>query len=436
MPGVLRLSSRLACWRSLYCRFPATTHQPPNSLTTGVSARPLLHRHRLQCAAGRTFSSGTTTTIGSAGLDGRNLLNQDQDDDNGDDENEDEAAPKLTKLERLQQALDRTEAAGLVVPVFKRALLYGSQPALKDADAEYTYAQLYGGAKRLSFQLSNLCGRSRDNNFRTTKQTNQASKYTGSGSCSRVALLTAQTALFTVAQWAAWFSGQVIVPLSPKQPPPQLAYFLRDSGASVLVCDAANEPTARELSAQLALPLLVIHPSDTIPAAADLPAAETEIALAPDHLEATQNAAFYTKHAAMVLYTSGSTGAPKGTVLTHRMLAAQTRSLRAAWQCSGADRVLHVLPLNHVHGAVNALQLPLSLGAKVLTHNGRFDAAAVWAALLNVRAPQRDRISVFMAVPTIYALLLDEYDRAFGGNPRMRDYVRQQCEKSVRLMVS
>lgn len=62
------------------------------------------------------------------------------------------------QITELRRSFDRDTAAGHVVPVFKRALLYGDKPAIKDTDGEYTYGQLYASAKGLSGQLSNLCG--------------------------------------------------------------------------------------------------------------------------------------------------------------------------------------------------------------------------------------------------------------------------------------
>lgn len=64
-----------------------------------------------------------------------------------------------TLAEHLQQSFDVDVAAGKVVPVFKKALLYGARPAIKDDTGTYTYVQLYMAAKTLSFQVSNLCGK-------------------------------------------------------------------------------------------------------------------------------------------------------------------------------------------------------------------------------------------------------------------------------------
>lgn len=147
------------------------------------------------------------------------------------------------------------------------------------------------------------------------------------------------------------------------------------------------------------------------------------------------NSQFYRKANALILYTSGSTGLPKGTVISHRNLQAQTSCLANAWKIDQDDRILHVLPLNHVHGSVNALICPLSVGAKVHMLS-QFDPATVWSTLLNINLPSKDRINLFMAVPTIYSLLIAEYDKVFGKNERMVEYIRTQCEKKIRLMIS
>lgn len=61
--------------------------------------------------------------------------------------------------EKLLQSFSNDEATGGIVPVYKRALLYGSKIAIKDELGEYSYSQLYVGAKKLSIQISNLCGK-------------------------------------------------------------------------------------------------------------------------------------------------------------------------------------------------------------------------------------------------------------------------------------
>jgi len=66
----------------------------------------------------------------------------------------------------------------------------------------------------------------------------------------------------------------------------------------------------------------------------------------------------------------------------------------------------------------------------------QYDTSVVWKHLLAIKVPAKDRVNVFMAVPTIYSKLLQEYDDIFSRNERMREYVKAACTKNIRLMVS
>jgi len=79
----------------------------------------------------------------------------------------------------------------------------------------------------------------------------------------------------------------------------------------------------------------------------------------------------------MMLYTSGTTSRPKGVVLSQSVLTAQSRSLLKAWDYSKSDYLLHVLPLHHIHGTVNALLTPLYSGSTI-EFLFPFNATAVW----------------------------------------------------------
>ena len=91
------------------------------------------------------------------------------------------------------------------------------------------------------------------------------------------------------------------------------------------------------------------------------------------------------------------------------------------------DNILHVLPLHHTHGIVNALLCPLSVGATV-TMLPDFSADLVWKLL----AADDNDINVFMAVPTIYAKLVEAFGKAGIGEERARSQLRSK----IRLMVS
>ncbi|MCW3065433.1 MAG: acyl-CoA synthetase (AMP-forming)/AMP-acid ligase, partial [Solirubrobacterales bacterium] len=85
------------------------------------------------------------------------------------------------------------------------------------------------------------------------------------------------------------------------------------------------------------------------------------------------------EHPALVLYTSGTTGPPKGAVIPRRAIAANLDALAAAWDWTADDRLVHSLPLFHVHGLVLGVLGPLRLGCD-LHHTGRFAPAAIAAA--------------------------------------------------------
>ena len=118
---------------------------------------------------------------------------------------------------------------------------------------------------------------------------------------------------------------------------------------------------------------------------------------------------------AAIVYTSGTTGASKGAVLTHNNFAANTVNLTACWQISAADRLLLALPLFHVHGLANGLHCWLLSGCRVRLLQ-RFDRQKAAAEFLDFRP------TLFFGVPTIYVRLLDlppEEARAIGGFMRL-----------------
>src|SRR5207248_2868665 len=112
-------------------------------------------------------------------------------------------------------------------------------------------------------------------------------------------------------------------------------------------------------------------------------------------------------------------------VSTHANVEAQVTSLVDAWEWSPNDRILHVLPLHHIHGIVNALTCALWSGA-VCELETEFDAARVW------RRFQRGGVTLFMAVPTMYHRLIATWEAASRGD---RQSMSASCAR-IRLMVS
>ncbi|MEV7975850.1 acyl-CoA synthetase [Streptomyces sp. NPDC086519] len=189
------------------------------------------------------------------------------------------------------------------------------------------------------------------------------------GDAERVAVWATPDLETAVAVVGTLLAGRAAVPLNPKSGDRELAHILADSApAAVLAAPGA------ELPAGLAgLPRIDVDTQAAGPLPEDR-SAESDPAL--------------------VVYTSGTTGPPKGAVIPRRALAATLDALADAWQWTGEDVLVHGLPLFHVHGLVLGVLGPLRRGGAV-RHLGRFDTAGV-ARELN------DGATMFFGVPTMY----------------------------------
>lgn len=119
------------------------------------------------------------------------------------------------------------------------------------------------------------------------------------------------------------------------------------------------------------------------------------------------------EHGGFMLYTSGTTNRPKGVVLSTSVIMAQAKSLIEAWNYSQKDRLLHVLPLHHIHGTINALFTPLIAGATI-EFDYPFNAEFTWRRFAKPFMPensdtQYEPITFFTVVPTIYSRLLNTF---------------------------
>ena len=198
----------------------------------------------------------------------------------------------------------------------------------------------------------------------------------------RVALLGSPSAAWVEAILGIFLGGAVAVPLSPLYPSSELAWFLGDAEAEALVVSSDLEARAPELGAKRVLRLDSLFEATSTGPVASVPGAE-EIAVQ--------------------LYTSGTTGKPKGAMLTHANVATQAALLREAWGYGRSDRLVHALPLHHLHGLGISLFTSLLAGASTRLLP-RFEAARVWEELAQA--------SVFMAVPTMYQKLFEAFDGA------------------------
>ena len=215
----------------------------------------------------------------------------------------------------------------------------------------------------------------------------------------RVAFLVPPSFAHVAVSRGIWLAGGVAVPLAVSHPPAELEHVVRDSGASIVVASgrqaAALEAIARAAGAQfLRTPNLLAGGSEKGDSPHFQIGAETGKGDSPRFLGR-----------ALIVYTSGTTGKPKGVVTTHAQLQAQIASLVAAWEWTANDCALLVLPLHHVHAIVNVLGSALAAGAscEILP---QFEPETTWSRLAS------GEVTVFSAVPTIYHRLITAWDAA------------------------
>ena len=233
----------------------------------------------------------------------------------------------------------------------------------------------------------------------------------------RVAFLVPPGFDYAAVLLAIWRAGGIAVPLAISHPPLERGFVVEDSDAAIVVTspDLAGGVEETESSGKPSRRRFTVS-NGRLSAGANALAETPPPPRSPEPRGGRRG---------MILYTSGTTGRPKGVVSTHEMIAAQVRTLVAAWDWQSADRTLLVLPLHHVHGIINVLACALWSGATCEVFS-KFDAEAAWARLSS------GEISVFTAVPTIYHRLIASWEAASSDARR----TRSEGVRRVRLMMS
>ncbi len=211
----------------------------------------------------------------------------------------------------------------------------------------------------------------------------------------RVALLAHNRVEFVEALFGAAKSGIILVPLSTRLTAHELEQVLRDSGAETLLYESDFRETAQALRA--AVPLQHSIAFDAPGASGDLVYSQAVAELAEAGREPQR---CLPEDLLCLLYTSGTTGKPKGVMVPHRMAAWNGYNTAVSWQLREDDVSPIFTPLYHA-GGLGAFLVPiLTMGGTIVLHRG-FDTGEIWRTMAG------ERCTVALGVPTIWKLLME-----------------------------
>ncbi|KAI7689391.1 acetyl-CoA synthetase-like protein [Hortaea werneckii] len=230
----------------------------------------------------------------------------------------------------------------------------------------------------------------------------------------RIAFLVENGYDYVVTLLSCLASNAIAVPLAPSFPATELRYILNHSEALALLSSKKFSNIAQEV---------LKEGLDTKPHSVTVE--KTTEGAAHDE-QVTMTGDSHLAEGGMMLYTSGTTARPKGVLLPTAVLSAQAHSLIEAWDYSSRDHLLHVLPLHHIHGTVNALLTPLIAGSAI-EFMYPFNVDSVWKRFaapfmdeaetnwhqedkaLQTSGHMKKPITFFTVVPTVWARMLQTH---------------------------
>jgi long-chain acyl-CoA synthetase len=239
-----------------------------------------------------------------------------------------------------------------------------------------TYAELAARARALAVGLQRL----------------------GVGRGTRVALCLPNSPALITSFYGAWLAGAAVVPMNPMATRSDLRQQLGDAGASLLIAASDAVTPVSTVAGEMGLPLVLTSEDGSSSLGSSVPYEEL---LEADGRQLNAPAIDARDDVAVILYTGGTTGTPKGAMLTHRNIVANTVQF-AEWYAfePGRETCIGVLPMFHSGGMSGAMNVPLYAGATLLVLS-RFRPAFVAQAVEQYRATR------LFGVPTMFIALLN-----------------------------
>ncbi len=231
----------------------------------------------------------------------------------------------------------------------------------------------------------------------------------------RVGVMLPNVPDFPVAYYGVLRAGAVVVPMNVLLKRREIAFYLEDSGAKLLLAWHGFGEEARTGAADAGVELIEVEPAGFAATLAELEPTPGLIDTAEDDT-------------AVILYTSGTTGKPKGAELTHMNLFRNADvSSRTTCQISADDVVLGSLPLFHSFGQSVGMNASLKVGA-CLTLVPKFDPGEALATM------QRDKVTHFYGVPTMFGALLHHPERESYDTSSLRTCITGGASMPVEVL--
>ena len=271
---------------------------------------------------------------------------------------------------------------------------HGERPAVRLDEHALSYGDLHAGAAAVAGMLR---GR-------------------GLEPGDRVGLVLPNLPAFPVVFYGALLAGATVVPMNPLLKAREVQYYLEDSGMSLVFgWDGAGDAVS-EAARTVGIEAVVV--GQLGPSADQLDGVEP----APDAVDRDA------EDTAVILYTSGTTGQPKGAELTHHNLDSNARTtVDTLIRITPDDVIMGCLPLFHVFGLTCGLDASVLTGS-CLTLIPRFDAGKALSVI------ERDRVTVFEGVPTMYAGMLHHADADSADVSSLRTCISGGSAMPVEVM--
>jgi long-chain acyl-CoA synthetase len=266
-------------------------------------------------------------------------------------------------------------------------------PAIRLGEAELTYGELEDRSARLAGLL----------------------REKGIEVGDRVGVMLPNVPDFPVAYYGVLRAGAIVVPMNVLLKRREIAFYLEDSGAKLLLAWHGFAEEARDGAADAGTELIEVEP-------AAFAAMLGEVEPTPELVDTAED------DTAVILYTSGTTGKPKGAELTHANLSRNAEvSSRTTCEIGGGDVVLGALPLFHSFGQTVGMNASLRVGA-CLTLVPKFDPVQALETM------QRDGVTHFYGVPTMFGALLHHPERESFDTSSLRTCITGGASMPVEVL--